>query len=67
MVRVPSHREPTHPGEMLLAEFLAPMGVSQRELADAVGPVSRSAFRGGGAGGNHTPGDIGLIEGSSSM
>jgi len=36
MVRVPSHREPTHPGEMLLAEFLAPMGVTQRQLADAI-------------------------------
>ena len=26
MVRIPTHREPTHPGEMLLEEFLAPMG-----------------------------------------
>ena len=36
MVRVPTDREPTHPGEMLLEEFLVPMGVSQRELADAI-------------------------------
>lgn len=36
MVRVPTHREPTHPGEMLLEEFLKPMEVSQRELADAL-------------------------------
>ncbi len=36
MVRVPTHREPTHPGEMLLEEFLMPMSVSQRELADAI-------------------------------
>ena len=36
MVRVPSHREPTHPGETLLEVFLVPMGVSQRELADAI-------------------------------
>ena len=36
MVRVPSHREPTHTGEMLLAEFLVPMGVSQRQLVDAI-------------------------------
>jgi addiction module HigA family antidote len=36
MVRVPTHREPTHPGEMLLEEFLKPMDVSQRELADAL-------------------------------
>ena len=33
MVRIPSHREPTHPGEMLLEEFLKPMGLSQRDLA----------------------------------
>lgn len=36
MVRVPTHRPPTHPGEMLLEEFLKPMGVTQRELADAI-------------------------------
>jgi plasmid maintenance system antidote protein VapI len=35
MVRIPSQRAPTHPGEMLLEEFLKPMGLSQRELADA--------------------------------
>ncbi|MEK6600759.1 MAG: HigA family addiction module antitoxin [Candidatus Binatota bacterium] len=33
MVRVPTHREPTHPGEMLLEEFLTPMRLSQRDLA----------------------------------
>ena len=33
MVRVPTHRQPTHPGEMLLEEFLNPMGLSQRDLA----------------------------------
>jgi addiction module HigA family antidote len=36
MVRIPTDREPTHPGEMLLEEFLAPMQISQRELADAI-------------------------------
>lgn len=36
MVRIPTHREPTHPGEMLLEEFLIPMGITQRELADAI-------------------------------
>lgn len=36
MVRVPTHRSPTHPGEMLLEEFLNPMGITQRELADAI-------------------------------
>ncbi len=36
MVRVPSHRPPTHPGEMLNEEFLKPMGLTQRALADAI-------------------------------
>ncbi|MGH2541312.1 MAG: HigA family addiction module antitoxin [Ardenticatenaceae bacterium] len=36
MVRVPTHRAPTHPGEMLRVEFLEPMGLTQRELADAI-------------------------------
>lgn len=36
MIRIPTHRTPTHPGEMLLEEFLIPMGVTQRELADAI-------------------------------
>ena len=31
---VPTHRPPTHPGEMLLKEFLQPLGVSQVEAAD---------------------------------
>ena len=37
MIRIPTDRSPTHPGEMLLEEFLAPMGITQRELADAIG------------------------------
>ena len=36
MVRIPTNREPTHPGEMLLEEFLSPMQITQRELADAI-------------------------------
>ena len=36
MVRIPTHREPTHPGEMLLEEFLRPMGLSQQDLARAI-------------------------------
>ena len=36
MVRIPTNREPTHPGEMLLEEFLKPMKMSQRELADRI-------------------------------
>ncbi len=35
-MKLPTHRAPTHPGEMLLAEFLEPMGISQRTLADAI-------------------------------
>ena len=36
MVRVPTSRTPTHPGEMLLQEFLNPIGLTQRELADNI-------------------------------
>lgn len=36
MVRIPAHRTPTHPGEMLLEEFLIPMGLTQRELAKVI-------------------------------
>ena len=36
MVRIPTDREPTHPGKMLLEEFLIPMGLTQRQLADAI-------------------------------
>ena len=36
MIRVPTHREPTHPGEMLLEEFLIPMDITQRELSKEI-------------------------------
>lgn len=36
MVRIPTHRPPTHPGEMLKEEFLIPMKMTQRQLADAI-------------------------------
>lgn len=36
MVRIPTHRSPTHPGEMLEHEFLIPMGMTQRQLASAI-------------------------------
>nr|VFK38861.1 MAG: addiction module antidote protein, HigA family [Candidatus Kentron sp. SD]VFK42133.1 MAG: addiction module antidote protein, HigA family [Candidatus Kentron sp. SD]VFK78959.1 MAG: addiction module antidote protein, HigA family [Candidatus Kentron sp. SD] len=36
MIRVPTHRAPTHPGEMLVEEFLNPMQITQRQLADAI-------------------------------
>ena len=31
---LPTKRPPTHPGEMLLKEFLEPLGISQVEAAD---------------------------------
>ncbi|NNF12046.1 MAG: HigA family addiction module antidote protein [Gemmatimonadetes bacterium] len=33
MVRVPTHQPPSHPGAMLLHEFLEPLGLTQTELA----------------------------------
>ena len=36
MIRIPTHRQPTHPGEMLLEEFLKPMGLTVQQLADAI-------------------------------
>ena len=36
MIRIPTNREPTHPGEMLLEEFLKPMGLTQKELSMAI-------------------------------
>ena len=35
-MRIPTNRAPTHPGEMLLEEFLIPMNITQRQLADGV-------------------------------
>ena len=37
MVRIPTHGPPTHPGEMLLEEFLKPLGMSQTDLAAKIG------------------------------
>ncbi len=34
MVRIPTHKTPTHPREMLIEEFLKPMGFTQRELVE---------------------------------
>lgn len=36
MVRIPKDRPPTHPGEMLLTEFLEPLGLTQKQLADSI-------------------------------
>ncbi len=39
---IPKHRSPVHPGEVLVEEFLTPMGISQVELARKMGvPVQR--------------------------
>ena len=49
MILIPTHRTPTHPGEMLLEEFLTPMGLTQRGLADAIAAFirpTRSIFLG---------------------
>ena len=35
--RLPSHRPPTHPGEMLLEEFLKPLGITQSAFATRLG------------------------------
>lgn len=37
MVRIPTSRVPTHPGEMLVEEFLKPLDLTQRELAESIG------------------------------
>ena len=36
MVRIPTERSPTHPGVMLLEEFLKPLGITQSQLADEI-------------------------------
>ena len=36
MIRVSTHRKPTHPGEILLEEFLKPMEITQKDLANAI-------------------------------
>lgn len=34
---IPKHRPPTHPGEMLLEEFLKPLKLTQVQAADKMG------------------------------
>jgi antitoxin HigA-1 len=36
MIRIPKDRPPTHPGEMLLTEFLEPLGLTQKQLASSI-------------------------------
>ena len=33
---IPTHREPVHPGEMLLEEFMKPLGLTPQDLAAAL-------------------------------
>lgn len=35
--RLPKHQPPTHPGEMLLEEFLKPLGINQTQFAQRLG------------------------------
>ncbi len=37
MRKLPTHRPPTHPGKMLMEEFLKPLAISQTEFADRIG------------------------------
>lgn len=52
MTRIPTHCPPTHPGEMLLEEFLIPLGLTQQDLAREIQPpnmqkiaIERSKFK----------------------
>ena len=35
-MNLPTNRPPPHPGEIVLEDFLKPLGISQRQLADAI-------------------------------
>jgi addiction module HigA family antidote len=36
MIRIPTKRPPTHPGEMLGEEFLTPMQIDEQQLAESI-------------------------------
>ncbi len=36
MLRIPTHRSPTHPGEILREEFLLPLEMPAQELAERI-------------------------------
>ena len=42
---LPTHRPPTHPGEVLQEEFLKPLGISQAELARHLGCSAKDINR----------------------
>jgi addiction module HigA family antidote len=44
MIRVSTNRPPTHPGEMLREEFLAPMQIDEQQLAKSI-HVSRDRIK----------------------
>jgi len=37
MVRIPTHRAPTHPGVLLKEDFLPELGLTQEQLAERLG------------------------------
>jgi addiction module HigA family antidote len=37
MARLPTHRAPAHPGDILLNEFIKPLGITQTDLAAWIG------------------------------
>lgn len=37
VLRIPTHRRPTAPGEIILREFIEPLGITQKVLAQHLG------------------------------
>lgn len=37
MSRLPKHRPPTHPGEFILEDFITPLDITQKQLAQHLG------------------------------
>lgn len=42
-MHIPTHGPPTHPGEMLMEEFLKPLDISQVELAKMSASPTRAS------------------------
>ena len=36
-MKIPTYRPPTHPGEMLLEEFIIPMNLTSQNIAESIG------------------------------
>lgn len=45
MPNLPTHRTPTHPGEMLREEFMRPLKITQEELAGMLGVTFQTVSR----------------------